>query len=266
MKAEESSVQPRSPLTASSNSARFASAHFHALLQGSESPAKKLDFGAESHADDSSASGENGSPRTFRRSPKKTPASRPRRSPRLSARCPASQISTNPSAISHEPILIPRDVTPSDPQSIHYPGFNIYQDPFTVLPTSSSQPTSHYDHAPEASSDKELNKENRPPRRKLLKKTADPMTPEVPLIKAALLSASSTRVRLEDAKLVPVSPHTKHVCDYLSASHTTPKERAARSGANISSSLIVITPGKTPLGTEQRKLMRQAMEEEADES
>ncbi|OSD04398.1 hypothetical protein PYCCODRAFT_1433782 [Trametes coccinea BRFM310] len=260
-------LHARSPLSASSNSARFATSHFNALLQGPDSPAKKLDFATPSREEDPISRNENDTSRTPRRSPKRTTTPRPRRSPRLSAMHAISRSPKNHGAIIAEPILIPRDVTPTNPQSIHYPGFDIHQDSFTVLPTSASHSRPVVDVDALELSDEEFDKENRPPRRKRAKKTVDPATPELPLIKAALLSASSTRAeRLEDASLVPLSPHPKHVCDYLSTNHFTSKDRTSQLDADSSGPLCTITPGRTPLGQEQRKRMRRAMEEEADDS
>ncbi|KAI9056530.1 hypothetical protein FKP32DRAFT_1585917 [Trametes sanguinea] len=261
-------LRARSPLSASSNSARFATSHFNALLQGPDSPAKRLDFATFSHDEDSTSRSENGTPRTPRRSPKRTTTPRPRRSPRLSTVQPISRSPQNHHAIVSEPIRIPRDVMPPNPQSIHYPGFDIHQDPYTVLPTSASHTSIIvHDDAVEHSLDEEFDKENRPPRRKRAKKTVDPATPDLPLIKAALLSASSTRAeRLEDAKPVPLSPHPKHVCDYLSATRVTPKPCTLQSDGESIGPLAAITPGRTPLGKEQRKQMRRAMEEEVDDA
>ncbi|KAI0638339.1 hypothetical protein C8Q77DRAFT_426331 [Trametes polyzona] len=257
----------RSPLSASSNSSRFAPSHFHALLEGPDSPAKKLDFGSsrstslssgdsESTACDTPRSGS----RTPRRSPKRTSTTRVRRSPRLASKASTSvferavveehthtvvEVASSSVRVSApEPILVPRTVIPPDVQSIHYPGFDIYQDPHIILPsTSSLLPVT----APgEATPDQDHEKENQ----------------------AALLSPSSKRLVLgstSEAKPMPPSPHPKHVCDYLSGIHVTPKERAVRAATSPASTLVSITPGRTPLGKEERKQMRKALEDEADE-
>ncbi|KAH9850739.1 hypothetical protein C2E23DRAFT_833996 [Lenzites betulinus] len=281
LKAEEGAAgtrHTRSPLSASSNSARFAPNHFHALLQGPESPAKKLDFGSSKLAGPPSAASESmaydvsrSGSRTSRRSPKRTSATPVRRSSRLSGRGSStiteglsiteqsSGVSSSIRVSTSEVMLIPRTVAPPDIQSIHYPGFEIYQDPHIILPSSSSQPPSTAD---EASSDGEYEKENLPPRRKSSKKAAKLSTPsETSLIKMALLSPSSKSAM----KPVPPSPHPKHVCDYLSAARTTPKERVLRAGESPIRTLISTTPGRTPLGKEERKQMRRALEDEVDD-
>ncbi|KAI0335624.1 hypothetical protein GY45DRAFT_1240091, partial [Cubamyces sp. BRFM 1775] len=286
------SSHTRSPLSASSNNARFAPPHFHALLQGPDSPVKRLDFGhpqlAEGNplpgvSESTAASTSQSVSRTPKRSPRRTSGTRVRRSPRLSARTPTgcSDATTaggqstplpepsSPSgrASGAEPILIPRSLSPPDPQSIHYPGFDIYQDPYTVLPTSASMSTSIDDECDGTSSDKEQDKENLPPRRKSSKKAANPASPsELSLIKAALLSPSSKRARenVEVAKAMPASPHPKHVCDYLSATHRTPRERISLTTTTPVATLTGVTPGRTPLGKEERKQMRRALEAEVD--
>lgn len=184
----------KSPLSTSSNSARFAPAHFHALLQGEDSPAKRLDFGSSEASDTTvceaprSSGGGSGTPR---RSPKRTQPARVRRSPRLSARTPGSPPGHPGSALDGQagadvhpvaarvstvaPLTIPREVTPPDRQSIHYPGFDVYQDPHIILPVAGSTGVS-IDDGPSAS-DKEYDKENIAPRRKSTKKSANPTTP-----------------------------------------------------------------------------------------
>ncbi|KAJ8454575.1 hypothetical protein ONZ51_g12951 [Trametes cubensis] len=283
----------RSPLSASSNNARFASPHFHALLQGPDSPVKKLDFTHLQSTEakplpgvsDSTAAGlPQSASRTPKRSPRRTSGTRVRRSPRLSTRTStvcldgpvpgghptprAESASPSGRASGPEPILIPRVISPPDPQSIHYPGFDIYQDPFTVLPTSASISSSVDDRCDGPSSDKEEDKENLPPRRKSSKKAANSATlSEISLIKTALLSPSSKRARenIKVTKPTPASPHPKHVCDYLSGTHRTPRERVPLTATSPVTNLASITPGRTPLGKEERKQMRRALEAEVDD-
>ncbi|TBU33189.1 hypothetical protein BD311DRAFT_479893 [Dichomitus squalens] len=291
LKAAEGITSPKytkSPLSGSSSSARFAPAHFHALLQGPDSPAKRLDFGSD--ASDSTAC-EGGGSGTPRRSPKRTPSASAstqtttsmRRSTRLAARrasrSPSASGLRSPSESDHNaghaqtgsddertaairvltiaPLLIPRVVIPPDRQSIHYPGFDIYQDPHILVPVASSSspdPASTPYYA-----DQEHDKENVAPRRNSSKRLATPVTPsETAWLKAGLLSPTA---KGSVKKPVPASPHPKHVHDYL----TTPKERALRPVASPAATLVGTTPGRTPLGKEERKLMRRAMEEELDD-
>ncbi|KAH9899717.1 hypothetical protein C8Q73DRAFT_680807 [Cubamyces lactineus] len=281
----------RSPLSASSNNARFAPPRFHALLQGPDSPVKKLDFGhpqsvegdpLSAVSEPTAASTLHSISRTPRRSPRGSSGTRVRRSPRLYAKTanawlegpvasgqstpPAEPTSPSRGTSGLGPILIPRVISGPDPQSIHYPGFDIYQDPYTVLPTPASV-TSSVDHDGDGlSSDKEQDKENHPPRRRSSKKTANLATPEVSLIKVALLSPSSKRSleNVETTKLTPASPHPRHVCDYLSTTHRTPKERVPFTTIPAHT-LAGVTPGRTPLGKEERKQMRRALEAEVDD-
>ncbi|KAI1796230.1 hypothetical protein LXA43DRAFT_658967 [Ganoderma leucocontextum] len=287
LKAGEGIISPKyvkSPLSGSGSCARFAPAHFHALLQGPDSPAKRLDFGSDTSDATVCEDGGSGTPR---RSPKRTPsaststkATKVRRSPRLTARTsrspfasgeegPARSNNTGQTltgadertaairALTTAPLIIPRVVTPPDRQSIHYPGFDIYQDPHIVLPTASS---SSADLALTLSPvDKEYDKENVAPRRKSSSKTSTPVTPsDTAWLKAGLLSPSA---KSSVKKQIPASPRPKHVHDYL----TTPKERTLRPVVSPAATLVGATPGRTPLGKEERKLMRRAMEEELDD-
>ncbi|KAM5535534.1 hypothetical protein V8D89_010871 [Ganoderma adspersum] len=283
LKAREGAASPKyvkSPLSGSSNSARFAPAHFHALLQGPDSPAKRLDFGSDTS--DATACEDRGGG-TPRRTPKQSPSASPsikaskvRRSPRLTARTSRSPFASGEEGVSGSnntgqtltgvdertaairalttaPLIIPRVLTPPDRQSIHYPGFDVYQDPHIVIPVAFS-PSADLSPA-----DKEHDKENVAPRRKSSKKTSAPVTPsDTAWLKAELLSPS---VKSSVKKHVPASPHPKHVHDYL----TTPKERTLRPLVSPAATLVGATPGRTPLGKDERKLMRRAMEEELDD-
>ncbi|KAI0750959.1 hypothetical protein C8Q80DRAFT_1098823, partial [Daedaleopsis nitida] len=273
LKAEEGS-KLKSPLSTSSNSARFAPDHFNALLQGEDSPAKRLDFGSSESSDITiceaprSSGGGSGTPR---RSPKRTLTARIRRSPRLSARSPGfppghpgpaahGQAGTDvhpvpARALTVAPMIIPREVTPPDRQSIHYPGFDVYQDPHIILPVTRSTSESVADDL--SGSDKEQDKENVAPRRKSSKKPASPCTP----------SQTAWLKVLPPSNKVPRSPHPRHVFDYLSGhpSVVTPKERTLRAVPSPAATLVGATPGRTPLGKEERKQMRRAMEDEVDD-
>ncbi|KAI0650583.1 hypothetical protein C8Q79DRAFT_944306 [Trametes meyenii] len=278
LKAEEG-ILTRSPLSATSNSAR------------------KLDFRSPKSSADGSPSGASTStacdtPRSGSRTPKRVPGTRVRRSPRLSAARASGvtlerpaveeqsmvgiEVSSSPNVFvpTPAPILVPRKVTPPDRQSIHYPGFDIYQDPHIILPTTSSitRPYATYESSStleSLASDQDLDKENLRPSRKSTKKTSTPVTPsDTSLMKVVLLSPSSkhgisgSNIK---SKPVPASPHPRHVYDYLSTVHVTPKARNLRTATSPASTLVGVTPGRTPLGKEERKQMRRAMEEEVDD-
>ncbi|KAI0375798.1 hypothetical protein BV20DRAFT_959851 [Pilatotrama ljubarskyi] len=289
----------RSPLSGSSSSARFAPSHFQSLLQGRDSPAKQLDFGcskqdgspsgvSDSTACDTSRSGS----RTPRRSPKRTSNDRLRRSPRLSARAssvvpevrsadqPAITVEVAPSPIRTNiaaPIIVPRTVTPPDRQSIHYPGFDIYQDPHIILPPSSSVSKILAAEASNTTPDepwpdtKEDDKENLPPRRKSSKskKAGASSTPSgTYVLKAAYLPLPSRSDRSDssdEVNPVPASPHPTHVRDYLSTVHGMSEDRVLSPTASPAATLVGITPRRIPLGQEARKQMRKALEDEADD-
>lgn len=287
LKGGEGIVSPKyvkSPLSGSRTGARFAPAHFHALLQGPDSPAKRLDFGSDTSDATACEDGGSGTPW---RSPKQssststsTKTTKVRRSPRPTARTSRSPLasgeegrsgSNNPGqtlagadertaavrALTTVPLIIPRVVTPPNRQSIHYPGFDIYQDPHIVLSVASNCSTDLISTS--SADDREHDKENVAPRRKSSKKTSAPIAPSnMAWLKAGLLSPSA---RGSVKKQVPASPHPKHVHDYL----TTPKERTLRPTVSPAATLVGATPGRTPLGEEERKLMRRAMEEELDD-
>jgi hypothetical protein len=177
-------------------------ARFNDILVGSASPARILDFGLpKTHGGEPAK-------RPFPTqtqipnpslSSRKTPISSPYR--RVS---PAYHIlggdstntevsstsSTRPAAV---PIVIPRELPPPpDPQSIHYPGFVVFQDThITIYPA---------DFNPERVSDAEthtdLFKENLPPRRKTLPKaTLETLKSDVtPLGKSKPVTGTPSRV------------------------------------------------------------------------
>ncbi|RDX53933.1 hypothetical protein OH76DRAFT_1399101 [Lentinus brumalis] len=282
-KAVDGSITPRlkSPLSASSNSARFAPALFHALLQGQDSPAARLDFGSSDASDTTvceAPRGSGGGSETPRRSTRRTPSTRARRSPRLSAGPLGSPSrSSRPSHTGQTgavvdpdsaatrasralPLFIPREVSPPDRQSIHYPGFDVYQDPYTIIPVAPSPRLAADEDSVSSIVDNEDDKENRAPRRKSSKKTHDPVTPsELAWMKAGLVSPCAI-LRRSAKKLGPPSPHPKHVANF----RATPRERTLRPVVSPAATLVGATPGRTPLGKEERRQMRRAMEEEMD--
>lgn len=286
LKAAEGTQTPKfvkSPLSGSSSSGRFAPAHFHALLQGPDSPAKRLNLGS-SEASDSTAceaplrslNGGGGGSGTPRRSPKRPSQTRLRRSPRLSTRSPGSS-SGSPRQLSGgqtgaddadaaarvapaTPMFIPRVVTPPDPQSVHYPGFVIFQDPHIMVPSTSQFPADFV-----SDSEQEPDKENRAPRCKSSKKSSTLVIPSDATWEKNGLSSPSKKSSYKT--LVPSSPHPKHVKDYLMTPRTTLSAKAHGTHFPVSpaTTLVGATPNRTPLGKEERKKMRLAMEEEADD-
>ncbi|KAH9943300.1 uncharacterized protein BXZ73DRAFT_97349 [Epithele typhae] len=162
------------------------------------------------------------------------------------------------------PILIPRDVVPPDPQSVHYPGFVVYQDPHIALPSSSQLAAVALgeDHS---TPDVEVNKENAAPPRPRTSKASKPGTPsDAAWLKAGLASPSSVG---SSKIVVPPSPHPKHVQDYLATPRPikTPKDRKLPSVAAAATGLAASTPARIALTPDDRKKMRLALEEEVDE-
>ncbi|KAG6916709.1 hypothetical protein DXG01_005658 [Tephrocybe rancida] len=165
---EEGFHTPKSPL----------SARFSDILAGPSSPAKKLDFGA----------------------PKQASSSRLRATTPLSEDQEMDDYFSQPSSSSLPSSSAPRETPPlPDPQSIHYPGFCVYIDthtPIDSVPTLIPTPTT----------DKDVVKENVPPRRKTCKAATVP--PEVDP-HSQLLSPPTKRresERLKNAKSTPTTP------------------------------------------------------------
>ena len=172
-------------------------ARFSDVLVGSASPARILDFGL---------------PKTHRGEPAKRPFPTQTQFPSLSSRktpigvssphrhvSPTGGDSTNAEVSSTSssrpvtvPTVIPRELPPPpDPQSIHYPGFVVFQDThITIYPA---------DFNPERVSDAEthadLFKENLPPRKTLPKATLETLNFGVaPLGKSKPVTGTPSRV------------------------------------------------------------------------
>ncbi|KAA1473474.1 hypothetical protein DENSPDRAFT_839950 [Dentipellis sp. KUC8613] len=187
---------PKTPLPSSSRSSgRFAPTYFHDLVKGPDSPARKLDFRPD--APQSASAGGSRSPTTPSRTSRRTSDGRTRTSPRLAARSATKQpvqsqspSTPRPSAASatpapapapapaaspagpstSAPLMIPREMPPPpDRLSIHYPGFDVYQDTHIPLLRASDIIT-----APEPAPGKEEEKENLPPRRRMRKAATEP--------------------------------------------------------------------------------------------
>ncbi|KAF8812282.1 hypothetical protein BYT27DRAFT_7251840 [Phlegmacium glaucopus] len=140
----------------------------------------------------------------------------------------SSTSSTRPAV----PIDIPRNLPPlPDPQSIHYPGFVVFQDThITIYPAGS-------DFNPETLSDIETNadssKENLPPRRKTLCKT----TLKTPKVEATPMGKSKSFTETPTRGIGNLGPSSTHV------------------GPDLSSSC-------SPMKVDARKRLRRMMEED----
>ncbi|GBE80001.1 hypothetical protein SCP_0212030 [Sparassis crispa] len=290
----------KSPLSASS--ARFAPAHFHALLQGPDSPARRLDFSAAKPRDvpvhgtlPSNASSAPLAPspvlttKTVRSPPTAPSAAAPVPASSTSSRSrrasPADDTDTDtdtdmwydprPCSSSTQtpaPVLIAREIAQPDRQSVHYPGFDIYQDPCLPLPRpitrsrSRSQPLSDAADAPQGdtAAKREAEKENVAPRRRTHKSAGAPVAPaEAVWLKAGLLSPAGKQPQTERTgmgKTMPTTPHAKKIYELpmLRDGSVTPKNRRRPLELELG------TPAHTPVGRAARKLWRMMMEEEAD--
>ena len=150
---------------------KVSPARFSDVLVGSTSPARILNFGLPKTRGGESAK------RPFSTqtqipslSSRKTPVSSPYR--RVSSTYHGDSTNTEVSSTSSNqlvavPIVIPREVPPPpDPQSIHYPGFVVFQDTHITIYPADFNPK----RVPDAEAHTDLFKENLPPRRKTLSK------------------------------------------------------------------------------------------------
>ncbi|KAI0065919.1 hypothetical protein BV25DRAFT_1913343 [Artomyces pyxidatus] len=219
--AQEGLISPppaKSPLAASESgltTPRFAPAYFHELIQGPDSPKRRLDFGSKLGESSSSESAGPATPppaqpsssRRMTRSTTSPPPKRVRASPRL-ASSPSDKASPSPSSrspttprrlispsatkirtTSPPPMLVPREMPPPpDPASIHYPGFDVHQDTHIVLPRARSSVAVELSDKDKEKT-KEGEKENLPPRRSSRKAGVDEMK------KAAMEKAGSPTPR-----------------------------------------------------------------------
>ena len=148
-------------------------ARFSDVLAGSASPARILDFGLPKNHGGEPAKcpfpiqTQNSSSKTLISSPELqdqcvSPVHH------LSSGVPVNaEVSSTSSTRPAVPITIPRQLPPPpDPQSIHYPGFVVFQDTHITIYPADSNP----ERASDTETHPDLFKENLPPRRKTLRK------------------------------------------------------------------------------------------------
>ncbi|KAF8076602.1 hypothetical protein FPV67DRAFT_1472030 [Lyophyllum atratum] len=201
-------------------SRRGTPARFTEVLTGPGSPAKKLDFGSPKRLLESSAASRR---LAFGTTPPHSRASSSRLAPSPELRPPVSSFSTQPSDdqemddyfsqpsssssmlppssySSDIPDEIPR---PSDPQSIHYPGFCVYFDMrLSVSPVEETGQS-----VTPVGGDKEDVKENIAPRKKPRKAVTIPDTG----LKSQLLSPHTKKREIERLKSKSTPPTPKKV-------------------------------------------------------
>ncbi|KAJ7752735.1 hypothetical protein DFH07DRAFT_824809 [Mycena maculata] len=148
-----------------------------------------------------------------------------------------------PSAVSQ----IPREIPPLvDPQSIHYPGFHVFQDAYII-----TGPAMDLDVDLLLSPQKDAQKENLPPRRKARKSATAPASSDLKL------RLTSPDARLAKANSTPCTPGRSLARERSNSATPTPRRPA-----------VVLTRDTrlTPkLQDTERREMRRRLEEEVDE-
>ncbi|KAH9939985.1 hypothetical protein B0H21DRAFT_755405 [Amylocystis lapponica] len=283
---EEGVFSPERKSPMSSASGRFAPLYFNALLQGPGSPVRKLEFGAAKPTVSATpVPAVAGTPRMTRSATvaaQKVQTTKLAPSPELSSKKGGSRSKATPLSVTHPagpelkdplrtrtsgaPVLtIPREVIPPDRQSTHYPGFDVFQEPYIIIPSTPFTTASESD-AGSFTEDEDVDKENvRPPRRKKVN-PAD--LADMAWAKAGLLSPSVKRKDAErSGKAMPFPATPKHMAakERVKEVSVTPLARSMQLLQSPGSAYVNSSPGRTPMGKkEARKMLRKAMEEEVD--
>ncbi|KAI0082407.1 hypothetical protein K474DRAFT_511467 [Panus rudis PR-1116 ss-1] len=174
----------------SSKSRRFSPSRFQALLRGPGSPVKKIDFTAAAKGDENLDSvfptGVKVSvlsrPRSRTSTPARSNSLSARSTSRASLQSPTLMVNrtpivqemddlfSSPIIVSspHSLLTVPRTISPPDPASTHYPGFDVYLDPHDYLPKARSILSigDTLEGRVDRMRYKELEKENIPPRKR----------------------------------------------------------------------------------------------------
>ncbi|TCD69863.1 hypothetical protein EIP91_005940 [Steccherinum ochraceum] len=304
-----SGSQMRSPLL-SCTSRRSSSVNFHALLQGPDSPVKKLDFTPRKTVPEDNDLVENVNPHSvtnvsLHASPKRrggrttSPRSATRPTDLLVQATPRSKLVTSatrssmPESVTDDcfsprsnvighltsstslPTLIPRELIPTDPQSIHYPGFEIHLDVHDYAPSaralaggtaadrSSDQGADKVVRMKDVDNEKEnLAPRNRPSRSK--------STPETPASSHSSWSKADSRTSDGQRKLSGMSgvsactPRSmlRHGRDIGVGS--SPKSRNLRATDDTRDALIALTPSHAAVGSVERSRRKLALQDEVD--
>ncbi|EJD01574.1 uncharacterized protein FOMMEDRAFT_169665 [Fomitiporia mediterranea MF3/22] len=171
----------------------------------------------------------------------------PRRSPRLSSRR-----ADGPTTSSHvmPPLLVPRELPPRhNPQSCHYPGFDVYYDSHIELPSTSSRSSPDMDWE----MDREIVKENLPLRKKARKATS------LPTGGVADDTSSETTKDKTKAASYPATPY------HNTPIHTPATPHIRRTPLAGAKTKYEITPGRTPDSNSSKYARKRALEQEVDE-
>ncbi|KZT13043.1 uncharacterized protein LAESUDRAFT_719357 [Laetiporus sulphureus 93-53] len=284
-----SPVKMDSPPSASYGGSRFAPMYFSALLSGPDSPARRLDFSTPKASrlstvltdemDTPKASASVASS-TLAPSPTLLDPNQYRAKPSLQMTvqrdntvdgCSNGYVAVL-SSPTPQPRAIPRRLIPPDPQSIHYPGFVVYQDPYEEAPSSAADRGNEKgDDCPTsvaAKLEKEADKENHGPRKKAHKSTAVPAVPGAAAwAKAGLVPPA---VHLEEpgemAKSTLLTPRMKGISLRSGGGDEplAPTRRSQRLIEQNHTSLLKASASRASLSKEERKARRKAMENEAE--
>ncbi|KAJ7068492.1 hypothetical protein C8F01DRAFT_611891 [Mycena amicta] len=168
-------------------------ARLRALPIRADSPIKKLDLGPPKNSPtvrSPSASYTPSEPRMTRSARRR--ASGAPETPHLSSS--SSQSEFGDASSRPDSTRIARELTPVDPQSIHYPGFVVHQDPFLTTPSIVESAMS-----PE----KEEHKENVPPRKRASRKSDSKPYPDIKLRTRTSPRTPKTLGRDRSASLTP---------------------------------------------------------------
>ncbi|KAL5507949.1 hypothetical protein ACEPAH_5567 [Sanghuangporus vaninii] len=178
-------------------------------------------------------------------SPSKTQAATSRLS---SNRTPASIDRARSHVRGAPPLMVPRELPPCpDPQSVHYPGFDIHYDTHIELPSTSSR----FIPDPDLDRDKEGRKENLAPRR-IAKKLSIPFEGgSAGICREKLFSKPQTESQ-------PVAPYRS------TPLRTSVAPFAGRGAHSSAKALCEITPGRHPDTAGDKLARRRLMQEEAD--
>ncbi|KAL0949315.1 hypothetical protein HGRIS_009391 [Hohenbuehelia grisea] len=252
----------KSPLSLSSRRIASAAA-FADALRGPGSPARKLDFGTpknnrECHSTQLAQEPLFASPtktptrsthHTLAPSPELTPKSRSNSLPPSDSDVSEMDINASdlpphsPPRIFRIPLMVPREMPPPpDPQSVHYPGFDVYVDTHLSLPHARDAPR-EADSARQP--DAEWYKENMPPRRKVKKLATAPLP--------STTSSRDMKVDMDKLLRAKSTPATPKVSSSGVLASPTPRRRDLNMAMDVVSS---------PLNSGQRKELKRAMLEE----
>lgn len=271
----------KSPVSMSSR-ARQSPARFADLVRGTDSPARKLDFGLPKNHSQSTAGRttviNSAASSQFEGSLDMTPTRISSTSTKLAPSPEIAPKASSSSSLFDEPemddyfsphlprhsstipTMIPRELPPPpDRQSSTYPGFDVYMDTHIPLLHACSTSTDSTDSGTESMEDRDECKENIPPRRKVKKAMTAPTSSE--LIKTALLSPEGKkRVIDKEGRFnsTPATPKKARVSLREDATSPTPR----RPGIHdlLSPALSAVESSK-----KERMERRRMLEDEVDE-